>query len=307
MSSYGIEPGFEPESPHLARIGLDNALERALTLTSTWVGDGSSNENPSFPVSNVVLRDTYSTWRPTTWSPRITATWALPVTVNYFAIARHNLGSGNLSAQLDVKPPGGDWTKVAGIYPEHDGTIVIPFAETQIEEARLSIGTGASAVVAVVQLGRAVIVPRPLRASTSPVFLSRRTRVVPQMSEGGQLLGSIVTSRGVEVSPEWRNLPRAFYDGTLRALAHELPGTPIAFLWQPEEHPDEAVYGIVDGDVEGGQAGGNDRYSFGFTLRGLGPGAIVRATAPGLVEAGILLESGGQLLLEDGGALLLEI
>ena len=266
-----IEAAFQAGDLQLARIGLDNALERAATLESLRVSDDSNNQDPDFPVINVTRRNTYETWRPTTFSPKIVATWSQPVTVDYLAVARHNIASAGITAgSLWVTPADGALTKVAEFTPETDGPLVIPFAPTEIEAAEVRFGTGAHAIVAVIHLGQAVIMPRKLRASMQPVWLSRQTRVETQTSDGGELLGSILIRKGSAVSPQWRNLSRDFYNGTLRDLAAKLPECPFFLQWQPQEHPDEVVYGTVTGDPTGAHVPRSSRYEFGLSMRGIG-------------------------------------
>jgi hypothetical protein len=405
-----VQAAFAAVTPAHARIGLDNALERATVLESRRISNGVPNENPTWPVRNVTRRDTYQTWQPTTGGPKINAIWSTPQTVDYLAIARHNIGSGGLAqCSLFVTPAGGstttyaddfstdtdlaNWTRglnsvdgaftitngvlrytkgagdsdrprivravttvagtryrlrctaptgtaafkqvfvstasngsdvnaltiptsnqsvdvhfiapgttvyvvlrengtgtsagftaevseisittgvalVATFTPSHDGPILIPFAPTSIEHAEIRFGDGAPLNLAVAALGKAVVMPRPLRATMQPVWLSRQTRVVPQETEGGNLLGAIVVRNGVTVSPEWSGLPLSFYNGDGRALARDLPGKAFFLAWQPAEHPGEVVYGHVTGDARGGHIRNSTRYGFGFGMTGQAP------------------------------------
>lgn len=264
-----IEAAYQVSNLDLARIGIDNALATATTLESRRVSDDSDNENAGFPVVNVTRRNTHETYRPTTWSPKIYAAWSSPVTVNYLAIARHNIGSAGISGgSLYVTPTGGSNTKVLEWDSTRDQPVLFPFAPTEIEAAEVRFGTGAPTIVAVVHLGLATIMERPLRSSMQPVWLSRQTNVVTQMSEGGEVLGSVLVRRGASVSPSWSNLSKSFYNGTLRDLAETMPGSPFFFAWQPDEHPGEVVYGNVDGDPGGGHSRNSTRYGFEFSMRG---------------------------------------
>lgn len=407
---YTVAGGYSPLTPGHARIGLDNALERATTLESRRVSNGALNEDTAYPVLNVTRRDTYQTWRPTTFSPKIVAEWIEPQTVDYLAIARHNIGSAGITdGSLWVTPNGalatayadsfdadadlGNWyrglnsvdgtftitdgvlrytkgagdgvrprivrafTTVAGtryrlraplpggtsnfrrVYVssaadgndtfaltslisnqsvdvsfvatgtttyvvlrendasssagvtaevdririesgmdlvadfslDHDGPLLIPFAPTAITHAEIHFGDNANLILAVCQLGRSVIMPRPLRASMQPLWLSRQTAVTPQESAGGNILGSVKLRSGVSVSPEWNNIPLEFYNSSLRDLARDLPGQAAFLTWQPSEHPEETIYGTVTGDPDGAHIPRSTRYTFGFSMTGQAP------------------------------------
>lgn len=268
--SYTVEAGYTASNLELARIGIENHLADATTLESLRVSDDSDNEDADYPVVNVTKPNTYQTWRPTTFSPKIVATWTTPVNVNYLGIARHNVGSTAITGgSLYITPTGGSLEKVADFNPTDDSPILIPFDTTEIEDAEVRFGTGADVVVGVVYLGEAIVMDRPLRGSMQPVWLSRRTGVQTQISEGGEVLGSIFVRRGASVSPSWSNLSKNFYNDELKNLALDLPLNPFFFGWQPNEHPDEVVYGTLDGDVSGGQAGASTRYNFSFSMNGL--------------------------------------
>ena len=267
--SYTVEAGYQATNLELARIGLDNALARATTLESRWAGDNSLNDNASFPVINVTRRNTFETYRPTTWSPKIEATWSTPVVVDYLAFARHNLkSSGITGGDLHVRPPGGSLTKVLGITFTDDDPICVPFAATEIEYAEIRFGTGGDVIIAVCHLGKAVVMERPLRAAMQPVWLSRQTSVETQTTEGGELLGPILVRRGASVSPNWSNLSLGFYNDQLQPLAEQLPACPFFLAWQPDEHPAEVVYGTLSGDPSGEHIPRSDRYTFGFSMTG---------------------------------------
>lgn len=268
--SYTVEAAFQVSNKQLARIGLDNALERAVPLESRRVSDDEINEDPNFPVINVTTKNTYETWRPTSFNPKLVAFWSNPITVDYVAVARHNIFSSGIgSGSVWVTPTGESSTKVADFTFDNDDPIFVPFLPTEVERAEVRFGTGAHAIVAVIHLGKSVVMERPLRGSMDPLWLSRNTAVVNQESATGQLLGSIVTRRGVSVAPSWSNLSKSFYNGSLRSLAKDMPANPFFFAWQPDEHPDEVIYGSVNGDPSGSHISRSDRYNFDFSMTGI--------------------------------------
>ena len=265
--SWNVEAAFVAPTLDLARIGLDNALKSANTLGSQLIADASNTNSSTYPVINVTRSNTHEMWRPTADLSKIVAEWAAPVTVNYLAIARHDLGSKGLGGELWIKEPEGSFEKVAEFAPTSDKPFLIPFLATEIEEAEIRFGEGRP-FIAVVHLGEAVVMERPLRASMQPVWLTRQTRVETQTSDGGEMLGSILVRKGNAVSPSWNNLSRDFYNGPLANLAEKLPGCGFFFQWQPAEHPSEVVWGALDGDVTGEHIARSARYTFSFSMIG---------------------------------------
>lgn len=261
MTSYTVEAGFAATTPGHARLAYDNALARGdLTATSEAAG---------YPILDALTRDTYQAWRAAVAAPVVACVLDYPETIDYLAIARHNLGSLGITAELEYRIESGSWTKIATITPATDDPLLVPFASTEADEVRLTFDAAGVPIVAVLAVGKAIVMPRPLRSTMQPVWLSRRTSVAPQMSDGGEVIGGVVVRRGVAVSPSWRNLPLAFYVSTLRTLARDLPGLPFFLAWQPDEAPDEVVYGMIDGDTNGDHIRNSTRYEFGFSMRGL--------------------------------------
>jgi len=261
--SFAIETAFQPQAPHLARIAYDNAASRA-TVTAT-------SAEALRPASNLRTLDTFQTWRPEAVEAVVTVDFDAPETVNFIGLARHNMGSLGIGGTVEIEA-GGDWLPLATLTPEHDGPLGIPFDEVTATGVRVTFDDVAIPTLAVLMVSRAVIMERPLRATMQPVWLSRATDVSPQISERGQLLGSVVVRAGVQASPQWRNLSRDFYNSTLRKLARDLPGLPTFLMWQPLEHPDEVIFGHVSGDAAGDHIARSSRYDFGFSISGVAPG-----------------------------------
>jgi hypothetical protein len=54
-------------------------------------------------------------------------------------------------------------------------------------------------------------------------------------------------------------------------MARDLPGRPAFLMWQPLEHPEEVIFGHVNGDANGSHMQ-RDWYDFGFSISGVAPG-----------------------------------
>ena len=268
---------WEPENnggapANCARLLLDNCLERC-TITSTADATGLPNVNPALPPENLLSRNTYEYWQPSTWSPNVVFMLdGDPETIDCFIIARHNLGSAGLGGRFEVMRTGqATWSTVVNLTFKNDGPQMVAFRPTSVIGVRLRVFSGNWPNAAVFMTGKAVTMERPLRASMQPVALSRQTEVTPQISNAGQLLGQVKVRKGVSVSPEWNHLSGGFYRSTLKPLARALPGTPFGFLWSPSYAPDESVYGVVAGDPRGSHIRAVDRYTFGFNMQGVVP------------------------------------
>ena len=259
----GALAAFE-QSMKLARIGIDNALERA-TLTATTTAEAKS-------VASLVTRDTYQNWRPTAVPATVTATFDSAEAIDYVGVAAHNLGTvgGALTVQA-YSETAESWYTVASWSPTTDAPLLAIFAPIEATEVRFLFTGGTVPTVGVAFVGLATVMQRQIHRNAQPVFLSAKTDIKPQISDGGKLLGSMVIRRGVELSPSWRNLTKAFYNATLRPLALRMPTDPFFFAWNPDYAPEEVAYGQVTGDPDGDHQGGaTSLYSFGFSMVGVG-------------------------------------
>lgn len=272
MTTITVEAGYVATDLSLARIGLESAIETASSLQCLRQSNDSNCNDSNFPVGNIIKRNTYETMRPTQGDPKIIIAWSVPTTVNYLAIARHNLADlPKPDGELYVTPTGGSSELVASFSVTDNAPLLVPFAPTEIEAAEIHFGNLANGFkLAVCHLGLATVMERPLRASIDPLWLSGESDVQTQMSDGGEVLGAVLVRRGVTANPSWNHLSRAFYNGTLRTLARDMVAKPFFLAWRPDEHPEEVIYGGVTGDPSGSHISGVPRYTFRFSMKGIG-------------------------------------
>lgn len=152
----------------------------------------ATSETDDEPASNLRNPATYLRWRATSSATQnLDIDAGSAVTVGYWAIASHNLGTVGATARLYYSDNAMSWTAAAtGLAPADDRVQIDEVAPTSHRYWRLAI-TGASAApaIGVLYVGEILQVPTRVSVGHAPITLARKTQVVGGTSESGEFLG----------------------------------------------------------------------------------------------------------------------
>lgn len=171
--------------------------------------------------------------------------------VDYVGIARHNFGSGGVVVEIEARLfDGGDWsTLIEGFVVANDAPILIRFLETSVNAIRFKLTPlAAPPEIAVVHIGRMLVMPIEIPAGHTPLVDGVSTRTVAGNSEAGDYLGSIILSQKLSTSVSFQYLEDAWYRKNLRPLVKAGRGTPFFYSGLPESQPEEAGYAWLTSD-----------------------------------------------------------
>lgn len=228
----------------VAKIGYNNLFEDTTgTVTASTETAGYAKENA------------YD-WRPYDWwkASAIGDSWvqiAFPSTrtVDYFAVAAHDLTTQGASIKLQYSTDSGStWndatTAASGV---SNRVIFKSFSVITASYWRILVNAPTSvASIGVVAFGDRLDLPRGFPPGFSPVALARENTYQTSMSDNGQFIGRSVKRKMYkgafelpQVSPTWvRNYWEPFID--------HAETKPFFFSWDTSSHPDEAVLGWLD-------------------------------------------------------------
>jgi hypothetical protein len=232
-------------------INGDNPLIgwRNLVTVANVSADG---EDDAFPVSNVANPSTALRWVGAAASEQH-LTVAIPdgEDFDYVGVARHNFGSARIPVSIEILPEGEvTWTEVVGDHLFADDTPLIFRLEAQVGgSVRIRMQAGEAAPsVAVMFVGRLLVVQRRIYVGHTPIHMGRTRTVVNGRSEGGAYLGSIVTGEQLSSSAEFRNLTPNWFRTYMLPFTTNGKGTPFFFAWRPASYPRETGYVWLTGD-----------------------------------------------------------
>lgn len=256
-----IQSGFNPAIP------LSHSRLGHQTYTRTGTASASTSAT-NFPASAPLNPLTYEFWRPTA----MPATWTLDagstVSVNYFGIAAHTLGSNNCAVTIQSSPDNSTWTTIDSISPTSDAPLMFLFAPVSARYFRISI-TGSIPSVGVVYVGTTLDMLRPCYGGLTPISLSRDTVIRPNRSEGGQWLGRTAIRSGSSMGVAYKNLENNWVRTSFRSFINDAVLYPFFFAWRPDNYPDDCGYVWVQDDIKPSNMGVNSLMQVAFEMQGL--------------------------------------
>jgi hypothetical protein len=253
-----IQSGYNP-APGLthARIGYQSlALGRTPTASTSAAGR---------PAIAATYPTTFEYWRPTT----LPATWAVDLglaqTVDYVGL----LGDLNgATVAIEHSADNSTWTAADTRSSITDRVNLFLFAPVSARYWRLSISVQIPNI-AVVYIGQALAMQRPIYQGHTPLTLSRETELSNNMSEGGQYLGRSIIRKGASTSAAWSHLKADWYRANFDPFVRAARTAPFFIGWRPSQYPAELGFVWVDGDIAPQNTGPRDFMSVDVTFRGL--------------------------------------
>jgi hypothetical protein len=264
-----IENGITLESPTHARIGYRDAI----------TGISASSAASDAPATSALSWQTYERWRPVSSPATLTATFdAQPI--DYIGIGAHTLSQAD-SVTFEVQV-GGVWEAVLpgvieGMEAADNEAIMLLMARREgCTGVRVSFTyTGAAPTIGKISAGLALTMVRPFYAGHSPAMLSRNTRKQPNVSEGGEWLGTSVIRQGRSTSVAWEHIPARWYRLFFDPFVDHARRYPFFFAWNPHRFPD-CVYAMATDDVQPANMGIRDLMSVSLDIKGYSDGTQPR-------------------------------
>lgn len=242
----------------------------------------ASSEADNYPADSVQSPDTFEYWRPTALPATLRfdlgASQAVsppPNTVNYLAIAAHNLGSKGCSVKVQYSTNGSNFTDASDVAtPSDDSAILLLFPGRQERYIRLYVDGVVSPTeiptIGVVYLGNVLVMPRMLYGGHAPMTLNRDTVLYRAMSEGGQFLAQGIRRKGFSGSASFRYLSASWYRTYFDPFVESARQYPYFFAWRPSDYPSEMVYAWTDEDIRPSNMGIRDFMQVGWKMKGFG-------------------------------------
>lgn len=208
----------------------------------------------SYPASNLANPSTAARWQSTHSTVQyITVELQAGDGVDYVGLARHNLGSTSATIEVQVLPPGitTAWQTVMEerILPNDQPTI-LRFERQPVDAVRLKIvPNGVPPRIAVMHVGRLLVMPRGLQEGHVPAHLAASDEVVTGLAESGDYLGRVVTRQALSSGVSFRYISKDWFDANMLEFVKVARGSPFFFAWMPDIYPDEAAYAWTTSDI----------------------------------------------------------
>lgn len=234
-----------------AIICYDNLLASSKLLSIV-----ATSQRAGYSVQNCYDWQTTSYWSPV---PSVgyhyfTATFLSPVTADYLAIYKHNLGSVGGTFYLEYSTNGGaSWllaTTTITSATNNELKINLFNAVTATHwRVVFNLYTATPFYIGVVMFGRKLPLYRGMVGGFVVPRHGRKNEIINQTTEGGQFVGRIKVSKGARSNITFKTVPQTWVRDYWEAFVLHAEMLPFLFSWNHEFYPQDACYCITDGEI----------------------------------------------------------
>lgn len=244
-------------------ILYDNLLDYGTPVSSVTVDTGYS-------VLNLKDWRNYTYWQATSAGPfYITVNCATTKTGNTLVIHTHNLGTIGATVSLECSSDNfsADTTvALAGFVPTNDKVIYKQFTSQnkQYWRLKITVPSSSSPRIAILCFGTRLDFPYGVTTPYDP--MPTKIQSESNVSQKGNLLGSVVNYYEINPKPQWQYLSASWVKNTFMVFwdNHASGMIPFFWAWEPGDHPDEVFLVSVKAD-----SGMDTPYEGGQTIRNL--------------------------------------
>lgn len=230
----------------------------------------SGEQSDEFAADNATLDpSTWNFWRADALPATLEVELAAPAAADYCLLAAHTLGTEQATVTVDYWD-GAAWVELHEVLPGDDKTLVILFDEVTATKYRIGLAGSDVPSIGVVQIGKALAMPRGVTLNHAPITLNRHTEHLTNISGTGAFLGRSVRRLGAATSIAFRHLAAAFIrDEFSPFIDHARTVGAFGWVWQPEAWPAEVAYCWTADDIRPAHDGMTGHLSVAFEVEGL--------------------------------------
>ena len=232
----------------------------------------ADEESDAEPVVNIANPATYLRWRgETTAEQAVQVTLVAAQDVNYFAIARHNLGTSGATLAFQYSSDGSSWTDaISPLVLSTDNVVIYEFDTVFARLFRLLITPGSEPPsIAVLHIGETLVLQRRIYVGHTPLPYGRKTTVSNGRSESGEFLGRTLRRQFLESSVDLQNLTPAWYRQHMDPFVEAARTRPFFWAWRPAQYPSEVGYAWLTDDVKVSNQRPNGFMQLSFSMQGV--------------------------------------
>jgi hypothetical protein len=251
-------------SSNLVLNPADESLATPIILYDNIATAGAitaTTQDDDYPAGNIGNPSTALRWKASPGSPPgdeyLTVTIDQVDPIDALAVATHNFGSGQNTVSVEGSTGGSpEWFElVEESIQANDDPILWRFSPQSLTGIRLRIQPSQATeptvpYVAVMYVGKLLVLERGTHADHVPINLGRKTRVMNGMSEAGNFLGRVVLSQSRSTSFALKHLRQTWYRQHFDPFVVAAQEQPWFFAWRPTAHPNDVGYVVLTNDVQ---------------------------------------------------------
>jgi hypothetical protein len=154
-----------------------------------------------------------------------------------------------------------------------DDAIIFRFSPQSLTSIRLRIQPSQATeptvpYVAVMYVGKLLVLPRGTHSDHIPITLGRTTRVMNGRSETGNFLGRVILSEARSTTFAVKHLEQNWYRQHFDPFVVAAQESAFFFAWRPTAHPNDVGYCVLTNDVQPSRSFDTGRFSVTLNLNG---------------------------------------
>lgn len=251
MTTIVLDYGTAAGNRSRPLIGIDNILSRPdVTTSASSEASGGGFHNNAF---DGVPYDQWVTTSGTDQWLRVSR--SEPLSCNYAAIHRHNLGTkgGSYRVQYstEVSPVDSDpndWTDALSWQTvSSDGTVMSTFNEISARHWRIGVQGSGSLSIGIIHLGKTLELPKgPTPGFAPPEFAEVALLSTPYTHDGNPAPRSIIR-RAAQIDLELDLVDDHWVRNYWLGFRRQVETENFFFMWSPYYYPDKVAYCWLDG------------------------------------------------------------
>lgn len=211
---------------------------RPLILGESYVnfsGITADAEDADYPVTNLVNPQTWSKWKSDSTDPQyVELSVDGDAMTDGIGIVGHNFGSGRIGVTIEgiTADDGASWEVIGELSPGDDSPILAQVEPNHYAGIRLYLEPDAvPPEAAVIYAGPTLRVIEGVPPGHVPLPQAREIDMLSGLSEAGDFVGDVITSRRLASSVEFRGLNWEWYIARLQPILDARK--PFFFSWSP--------------------------------------------------------------------------
>lgn len=169
--------------------------------------------------------------------------------VDYVALAEHNLGSTGCAISIEVCAALDEFddpiwvAEISSVLLANDQPVLFRYNPQSLLGIRIKLEpNGVAPAIAVLNVGKLLVLPRPIYGGHTPIPLGRQTQVSSGRAERGRFLGRIIMQESVSTSVSLQHLPKGWYRTHFDPFVRFAEAGAFFWAWRPQEFPNEVGY-----------------------------------------------------------------
>lgn len=200
-------------------------------------------EDADYPVANLVNAETHLLWKSTSTNDQyLTVASASGDIVDYFAVARHNFGTGLVAVSFEIDI-GYGYEEVSAPYtPEDDDPLMFMLPASSPVAFRVKLAPDSVIPqAAVLYVGHSLVLPHRIYRDFNPLRLAVTSEVENGRSEQGEFLGRVAITERRSARLSLQNLPPRYYRTDIDPFVERSRLYPFFFAWRPGTYPEDVA------------------------------------------------------------------